>query len=138
MCVNVVAVGQRTLALVVEAMEERAVLYIVISPFQFVLTAVVIVLAVDEEAVGEVNTRILRHGADESATAVGLACAVRVVDESVEHTARDLAFLTVGRVVYVAHDTTDSGIVADGAADLGTHVAVSDGEVALGTAYQTA
>ncbi len=94
-CVNVVAVGQRTLALVVAAVEECAVPVVVISPQQFALAAIVVVLAVDEEAVGEVNIRILRHGTDESAAAVCLACAVRVVDESVEHAARDVAVLEV-------------------------------------------
>lgn len=137
------AVFQRALALIVGAVEEGAVHVVVMSPQQFALAAVVVVLAFDEETVGEVNMPVLRQAADESAAAVGRARIFRVVDESVIDAARDLAFLTVGRVVYVTHDAAYSDVRAEGVAivlgaDLGAHVAVADGEAALGTAHQTA
>ena len=45
--------------------------------------------------------------------------------------------------MYVAHDAADSdvrtvGVAVVFGADFGAHVAVADGDVALGTAYQTA
>ena len=135
-CADVETVSQFALALIVDAVEERAVLVIVMSPQQFVPAAVVVVLAFDEEAVGEINIRILRQAANEAAAAVGRARIVRVVDESVIDCARNAAFLTVCRVVYVAHDAADSDIRTEsvavkGCTNLGAHVAVLNVEITL-------
>ena len=119
-------------------MEEGAVLVVVISPVEFAHVAIVVVLAVQEEAVGEVNIRILRHGTDESAAAISLVPGVRVTDESVIDGAHDIAVLEVVRILYVAHDTTMSRFTVDGATDLGADATVLNGEITAGRAYQTA
>ena len=59
MCGDEEAVGQFAGALIVGAVKEGAVHVVVMSPQQFALAAVVVVLAFDEEAVGELNIHVV-------------------------------------------------------------------------------
>ena len=90
----------------------------------------------DEEAVFQYGISVQRHGADETAASVGLVPGVRVADESVEHTARNVALL-VSRT-QETHESAIKGSTTDGAADKGAHAAVLNGEITVGRAYQTA
>ncbi len=66
----------------------------------------------------------------------GHASLVRVVNQSVIDAARDGAGGI--RAIPIANDTAVKGAAADCGADFGAHVAVIDGDIALGMAHQTA
>ena len=90
-----------------------------------------------EEAVGERDGPVISIVPSyESAAGGGHASPVRIVNQSVIDAARDSA----GGIsaIPIANDTAVKGAAADCGADFGAHAAVLDGDMALGTAHQTA
>ena len=90
-----------------------------------------------EEAVGERDGPVISIVPSyESVAGGGHASHVRVVNQSVIDAARDGA----GGISAIprANDTAVKGNAADYGADFGAHVAVIDGDIALGMTHQTA